>query len=313
MREMTPELPFGEGRAPSGLPQGKPRRASGPGVSKARYRWQRGWGQRLRRVGLVYVPIGLVILGCWRIAAEDRWREAIEARIGESIDAMMASPELAIRRIDVTGASPDIVAEVEVRLSDLIGSSSMRLEVTELRGQIEALGPVRRADVQLGPDGVLAVQLVERHPVTLWRDGDGVLYILDGEGVRIVEAGPRARYPHMVLLLGDDAPDHVAEAIRIVSAAPALRPRIRALVRVGQRRWDIVLDRDQRIQLPEEGAVEAVARVIALHQGEDELLDRDLTIIDMRIADRPVLRMPDRAVEERQRQKLKDSGEGEET
>ena len=62
------------------------------------------------------------------------------------------------------------------------------------------------------------------------------------------------------------------------------------MVRMGERRWDIVLDRNQRILLPAEGAMAALDRVIVLQQAND-LLDRDVLAVDMRNADRPTLKM----------------------
>jgi len=59
---------------------------------------------------------------------------------------------------------------------------------------------------------------------------------------------------------------------------------------MGERRWDIVLDRNQRILLPSDGPVAAFDRVIALDLAQD-MLERDVTIVDMRNADRPTLRM----------------------
>jgi hypothetical protein len=43
----------------------------------------------------------------------------------------------------------------------------------------------------------------------------------------------------------------VPEALALVAAARPAVPRLRGLVRMGERRWDLVLDRDQRILLPE--------------------------------------------------------------
>jgi cell division protein FtsQ len=56
----------------------------------------------------------------------------------------------------------------------------------------------------------------------------------------------------------------VAEALALFAAAGPLGDRVRGLVRVGERRWDVVLDRDQRILLPETGAVQALEQVLAL-------------------------------------------------
>jgi cell division protein FtsQ len=59
---------------------------------------------------------------------------------------------------------------------------------------------------------------------------------------------------------------------------------------VGDRRWDLVLDRDQRVLLPETGAVAALERVIALDEAQ-QLFARDISLIDMRIPERPTVRV----------------------
>jgi len=75
---------------------------------------------------------------------------------------------------------------------------------------------------------------------------------------------------------------------------------VRGLVRVGERRWDVVLDRGQTIMLPEAGAVTALRQVIALHDTQD-VLNRDVIIVDMRDVARPVLRLSDTAIAELRR------------
>ena len=59
---------------------------------------------------------------------------------------------------------------------------------------------------------------------------------------------------------------------------------------MGARRWDLVLDRDQRVMLPEDHPVQSIEEVIALDKAED-ILARDLAVIDLRNADRPTLRL----------------------
>ena len=101
------------------------------------------------------------------------------------------------------------------------------------------------------------------------------------------------------------------------------RPRIRArlcrigrptgksgdrLERIGERRWDVVLDRNQRIMLPEKGAVHALERAIALDQAVD-MLGRDIAAVDLRLPRRPTMRLNAGAVEEYTRIKAMETGE----
>jgi cell division protein FtsQ len=59
----------------------------------------------------------------------------------------------------------------------------------------------------------------------------------------------------------------------------------------------VVLDRDQRILLPAQGAVAAFERALALDSAQD-LLSRDIAVVDLRNPHRTTLRLtPDAAAE----------------
>jgi cell division protein FtsQ len=82
----------------------------------------------------------------------------------------------------------------------------------------------------------------------------------------------------------------VKEALDLYLAAAPLGTRLRGIQRMGERRWDIVLDREQRILLPETGALQALERVIAIDIAQD-VLSRDIARVDMRLGARPTVQM----------------------
>ena len=87
------------------------------------------------------------------------------------------------------------------------------------------------------------------------------------------------------------------EAMTILAATGQLAPRVRGLVRMGERRWDLVLDRNQRILLPSENPVRALERLLALDQAQD-ILARDIRAVDLRLPQRPTLRLTTFALNE---------------
>jgi cell division protein FtsQ len=113
----------------------------------------------------------------------------------------------------------------------------------------------------------------------------------------IFDRGDRADLP---LIAGEGADRAAPEALQILLSAGPLLPRIRGLVRMGDRRWDIVLDRDQRILLPTEQPIRALERLIALDQAQD-IMARDLVAVDLRQQDRPALRLAPYALVEARR------------
>ncbi len=79
-----------------------------------------------------------------------------------------------------------------------------------------------------------------------------------------------------------------------------MKHRIRGLVRISNRRWNLVLDRDQSIFLPSDNPIGALEGLIALDQAES-ILARDLVSIDLRNEHRPVLRLAPFALDELRR------------
>jgi cell division protein FtsQ len=75
---------------------------------------------------------------------------------------------------------------------------------------------------------------------------------------------------------------------------PALSARTRASVFVAERRWNLVLHNGITVKLPESEAGAALA-VLARIDREEGLLNRDITMIDLRLADRMIVRLSDEA------------------
>lgn len=293
----------------------RPRRAGkaagpGPGPSRLHFRAQRAWKKAwVRQCVLVVLPLVLAVGICLRLAADPAVHAQLAEIRAQAIQQLSARPEFSVRELRVTGASEDLERAVHEVVQLTPGMSSLTLKVAELKPGIEALGAVKTAHVTLGSDSVLRVHITERVPAVLWRDSDDKLWLMDREGALIERAVTRLGYPELPVVLGEGAADAVAEGLALLAGAAEIRPRLRALVRVGERRWNLALDRDLTIMLPEEAPAAALSRVIAWHYGE-EVLDRDLAVIDMRIAARPTLRMTPEALDiYRLRQAAEDAGE----
>ena len=304
MREIVPRIDPDEVRpasnpkpGPTMRPKAKPEVRKGPGPSKLTYRLSRAWAKPIiRNAALVSLPLIALAIAGWRVAADDGWRGMIEARILSVVEQIAARPEFAVRGVAVFGGSDALQADVRRALDIQPGMSSLKLDVEELRLRVEALGAVETATVQFDPQGTLRITVVERIAVVLFRRTDGGLVMLDKNGVEIGPAERRADHPELPVIRGPGAQDRVGEVIALLGGAPGIVPRLRALIRVGERRWNLELDRGMTIKLPETGGVEALSRIMALHYGE-ELLDRDIEVIDMRLPERPALRMKPEAAE----------------
>ncbi|MEM7498382.1 MAG: cell division protein FtsQ/DivIB [Pseudomonadota bacterium] len=278
------------------LRRGLRRAPIGPGPSKLAYRLRRAWAKPTTRSAvLVYLPLALLGIVGWRVVADDTLRRAAEEGVVAGWEAIAARPEFALKGLVVTGAAPHLQAEVQRAIGLEAGATSLGVDVGALRERVTGIGGVADATVQIDPAGVLRVHIDPRPAVALWRDGAGHLFSVATDGTMVSPVLRRAAFPALPVLIGPRAEEAVAEALAILDGAPELRERLRAFVRVGERRWDLVLDRDLRIMLPAERPGEALARILAAKR--DEILERDLAVIDLRLPDRPTLRLTPRAIE----------------
>jgi len=174
-----------------------------------------------------------------------------------------------------------------------------------MRATAEALDAVDRASLQVR-SGVLEVVIDERLPAMIWRNEAG-LDLIDGTGHRVAHLASRAARADLPLIAGAGAPDAIAEARLLWAAATPLRERMRGLVRIGERRWDVVLDRNQRILLPAVGALGAFERVMALNMAQD-VLAREVRVVDLRNPTRPTLRLLPEAMDELTRIRRESTG-----
>lgn len=260
-----------------------------PAPSRIRYRLQRLWlKQSFRWFVWRGLPLGLG-LGASAMVVTD---PGIQGWVGAQYDAarvmIAARPELRVESMTILNASPDLRDQIVAVIGMDLPISALDLDLAGLRAEVEHLDAVKTASVRI-TSGILQIDVVERQPVVLWRLG-AQLAILDETGARVAIVPARAAQPNLPLIAGEGADSAVDDALRLMRVATPLGTRLRGLVRVGGRRWDIVLDNDQVIKLPEQDGANALRRVLAL-QSSDHILDLDISVVDMRDAGRPILRL----------------------
>ncbi|MEY1555993.1 cell division protein FtsQ/DivIB [Yoonia sp. R2331] len=268
----------------------KPRPIKDPAPSKWGYRWQRmmltpGFRSAMR-VGIPLVLIG--VIAATYFSKEER-RAQLAMQVAATKAAIQQRPEFMVTDMLVTGADEHIVADVQRVLPLDLPVSSFDLDLEEMRGTVAALNAVEEARVKIGEAGTLTVEITPRVPVALWRER-GTLKLIDAGGVFVGVVEARSDRLDLPLIAGDGAQTHIDEALDLFAAASPIANRVRGLVRMGERRWDMVLDKGQRILLPETGAMAAIDRVIALNEAQD-LLKRDVAVVDMRNPARATLRL----------------------
>lgn len=279
-----------------------------PAPSRWAYRMHRLWLTPMFRTGFrIGVPAVLFLGAVGLFLADAGRRDAIAGAVAGVRERFENRPEFTVSLVSVEGASPELADAVRQRLDLTLPLSSFAIDLVAARDRIQELDAVAQADLIVRSGGVLEVKITERVPVVLWRTDTGI-EMLDATGHRVASLGARSDRPDLPIVAGDGADLATPEAMALIAAAQPIVPRLRGLVRVGDRRWDLVLDRNQRILLPAKNPIAAVERLIALDKAHD-LLGRDVLAVDLRTHHRPVLRLaPDALNQRRQAQGIDISG-----
>ncbi len=242
----------------------------------------------LRRLVVYGIPAFVVTLGVGLYFAKQENRDYLFAYYQDVYRSVIERPEFMVKLMSITGASDDVDQDIREVVPLDFPISSFDLDLKQMQQSIDALDPIRDAKLFVRSN-VLEIEVTEREPALLWRHSEGI-EVLDIEGNYVRSASTRLDYPALPLIAGRKADENVMQARQLLAAARPLQDRLRGLVYVGERRWDVVLDRDQVLMLPSDNPIRALERIIALDHAQ-ELLQRDIAAVDFRIAERPTLRV----------------------
>ncbi len=229
------------------------------------------------------ILLGLLALGLWA--------GGYFAMIGRAADRAAGNAAIAVGlevdRVLLRGAHQTAHDEIVDALGPILGQSILQLSLDDAKARIENLGWVRSAAVtRLLPD-TISVSIRERVPAAVWQL-KGVFHLIDEEGaiIREIDAGEYANRP---LIVGAGAPEAAGGILKALGEKEALRKRVQALVRVGERRWDLHLYNEIEIRLPEDEYARAIDD-LALLQTAQGTLDQAIEYIDLRDPERMVIR-----------------------
>lgn len=275
-----------------------------PAPSIWSYRAQRLWLTPLfRRVVRVGLPSFVVVFGLGLYFSDEQSRTAFADNVQELRQSIESRPEFRVNAMAISGASAAVEADIRAYLGLSFPVSSFDLDLAAMRGRIEALPAVAQAELRIQAGGYLAVNVRERVPVLIWQTREGTV-LIDDEGHFVADLAARTLDSPLPLIGGDGADHVVGEALAIHAAAAPLADRLLGLVRVGERRWDVVLTDGRRILLPEAGAAQALDRALGLHDATD-ILNRDVLRLDLRDPDRMSVTLSPEAMEALRQERLR--------
>lgn len=143
--------------------------------------------------------------------------------------------------------------------------------------------------------GRLQVEIKERKPAALWQK-DGTVNVIAEDGTVLEPLTPQ--FVSLPLVVGEGADREANDIIALLSKYPELRSEVQASVLVAKRRWNLHLKNGIDVRLPE-NEPEAALKLLTDLDRDKKILSRDITVVDLRMPDRVIVRLSDEAAQAR--------------
>lgn len=216
--------------------------------------------------------------------------------VPEIVKAVTSRAGFAIDKVKVAGNKETSEIDILEKLGLDGWTSEIGFNAQRARDAVATLPWVESASVRkIYPDAV-DVTVTEKKPFAIWQE-DGRLSLIQANGSVIAPFA--GRRPQLPLVVGAGAEKLAGAIVAKVARYPQLAARVKAYIRVGLRRWDLVLDDGVTVKLPETGEDAALADVMRMDR-EDALLERDILSVDLRLDDRIAIQLTPAALKERQ-------------
>lgn len=208
------------------------------------------------------------------------------------------SADLRLSEVYVRGRERTSEKELLNALKVERGMPITAIDLQRSREEIQRLPWIKTVHIERRLPHILYVRLTERTPIAVWQN-KGVYRPIDSDGQPIEIFVKKLK--GLPLVLGSDAPERTPELLTFLAQEPDLNKRVKAAVRKGQRRWDIMLDDIEKgitIRLPEKDPASAWGRLASLDRTEG-LLSRRITLVDLRQPDKLIVRLEEAPAKKR--------------
>ncbi|WP_375655101.1 cell division protein FtsQ/DivIB [Bartonella sp. AA83SXKL] len=210
------------------------------------------------------------------------------------VNTIILDSSFVVTHVDISGNKRLAKQDIFKILKLDVAPSIFTFDVERARSLLEKQAWVQSANVQKIYPNRMRISIVEREPYAIWQH-DGIMDIVDNTG-RVIVPFKGEIVRDLPLVVGQGAQNAAKVFIQALSVYPEVYDRIRAFVRVGDRRWDLVLNNGMRVMLPENGALERLSSLFSSGTMQD-LLSRDILSVDLRLADRITVSLSDETLE----------------
>ena len=260
-----------------------------PRPSKIRYRLERVWLRLWLRKLILYLSLILVFSTfCLLIFVYSNDWIKLKDYKNYFKNNIFERPELSVSKLEIKTTNLDLINQINAILKLSFPINSIKLDINHIQKIINQIDSVESSNVRINDSGVLLVEVIERKPVAVYRENDD-LALIDLKGYKINNIFSRNDRKDLPLIVGAGGNYQVKEALEIYQLLSIYLNEIRGLIRIGERRWDIIFKNNKRIKLSEKYPKRSLRNFLSSDKSY-LISSNDFVIIDLRFTNKIILR-----------------------
>ena len=270
----------------------------GPAKVRSKKNGRVRWSKDFRRSIQAYRPLAvclvlvLIIGGTYGAFATGLVTRASDS-VAQVFDDQLRSAGIRVESIVLRGRKNTDINAIKTAIALERADSMLNVNTKVIRQRLLELGWVEQATVQRLLPNRIDVHIVERKPFAVWQL-NGSFSLVDAGGV-VIKGADASKFGHLPLVVGKGANLHAERLHRALAPYPEIQGRVRAAVRIGERRWNLRMASGIDVKLPEQ-SLDKSLRELSILEAETRLLVRDIRALDLRFPDRLIIQTKDGAV-----------------
>ena len=219
--------------------------------------------------------VALTIVAAWFIGGYER---AAIGAVDRGVAMVSSDAGFGISNLRLSGENRTSPQSILAVLNFRPGQSIFGADLQIARERLLELPWIASVDISRRYPDTISVHIVEKRPFALWQSSNG-LDVIERSGAIVTKAS-LAEFRGLPIFIGD-APNGGDELVDAIDGHKALMTRVRAMERISQRRWNLILDDGVVVKLPENDwkqQLDVLEHLIA----DKAVLERDITEIDLR-------------------------------
>ncbi|MBY0379195.1 MAG: cell division protein FtsQ/DivIB [Burkholderiales bacterium] len=163
-----------------------------------------------------------------------------------------------LKKIDVLGNNLLLKKSILELINVRVGQKLYLVSANDIRDKLLKLDEISDVSVNINYSGIIKVTIYERQPFAIWWNKNSP-WLIDEEGNKILKIKDVDSYKNLVIIFGQNFNDKLKTFLDLLKPF-SLYGKIKSLHYIGNRRWDVYIEDNIVIKLPENNIANSIKK-----------------------------------------------------